>query len=128
VSNTLSKVVLGLSVGLMLSTSAFAGKALNTDEVKALVTGKTADAEHLLRGFKFKAYFNPNGDLTQLKENGDTVEGTWQVDAEGLHCVDFGAGDRCATVVDNGDGTWSRVNKNGKPVVKWTGFVDGKAF
>jgi len=127
-SRSFGKTVLGLTVGLMLSGNVFAAKTLNADEVKALITGKTADAEQLIKGFKFKVYFNPNGDLNQLKEDGNKVDGSWQVDAQGQHCVNFGAGDQCATVVDNGDGSWTRINMAGKPVVNWKNFVDGKTF
>jgi len=122
------KLVAGLVTGLVCCTAAYAGKTLPAAEIQSLIAGKTADGENLVQNYKFKVYFDKNGDLVQKTESGEIKEGRWQIDAEGMHCVDFGAGDRCAAVEDIGNGTYARVTRSGKTVVKWRNFIDGKGF
>lgn len=42
------------------------------------------------------------------------------------HCLLWKGKNRCAKVIDNGNGTYTRINNKGKPIIKWNKIVEGK--
>jgi hypothetical protein len=123
-----SVIVFASGLAAMIgSLTANAGEPLSAAALKALISGRTAHAEHLKRGFTFKAYFKENGEYIRYKD-GSTNEGNWRIEDDGSHCVDWGYNERCATMEDNGDGTYTRVLKNGKRIIRWNKLVDGRDF
>jgi hypothetical protein len=111
-------------VGLFLSTSVPAGDTMSAEQLKALLVGSTVDAEHLKKGFTFKVYFDASGKAYRT-DGGDIVETTYKIDNDGKHCLYWKGKDRCATVKDNGDGTYFRM-KDGKKSIKWSNIQKGK--
>ncbi len=118
---------LSLAIILGFSTQANADEFLDASAVKALVTGKTIHAMHLKKDFEFKVYFDPDGETAYRSQGGETTKTTYKFD-DNKHCIYWKGKNRCANILDNGDGTYTRVNKKGKKKVKWTKFEDGKTF
>ena len=114
-------------LGLMLSGSmlANADEYLSADKIKALISGKTVHAQHLKKDFEFKVYFDADGKTAHRYQGGDTTETTYKYDGD-KHCIFWKGKDRCANIRDNGDGTYSRINKKGIEAIKWKKIVDGK--
>lgn len=111
---------------IMASFQVNAGEVMTGKEIKTLITGKTVQAEHLKKGFTFTVYFAADGSAIR-KKNGDNIDGTYTI-KDNKHCVNFGNGDKCATILPNGGGTYIRL-KNGnsnKGFIKWSKIVDGK--
>ena len=117
-----------VAFALMFTASfqAQAADALSNDAIKALITGKTVNAEHAKKGFSFKVYFAADGSATR-DWKGDMQEGKWFF-KDGLHCINVGSGDKCASIVPNGDGTYKRLKggKKNKHFINWLSIVDGK--
>lgn len=101
-----------------------AGKTLSGDEIKALISGKTVYVTLNANGAKWKSYFAADGSAL-LSNSSDKQE--WRIDENGRHC-NTGVPLACAPIVDNGDGTFSRVKPDGSVAVTWTKIVDGKDF
>lgn len=121
--NLLSLTVI---VGLPLAaTSANAESMLNADQVKKLVTGKTIQAKHNLEGFKFSVYFDKDNKTAFRKQKGSTTKISYMFKGD-KHCTQWKNQTRCANIRANKDGTWSRVNPNGKTVITWSSISDGK--
>lgn len=111
---------------LFCSFQANAADALSNNAVKTLITGKTIKAEHLKKGFNFSVYFAKDGSVIR-EWQGDMQVGTSFFKGN-LHCINVGNGDKCATIVPNGDGTYKRL-KGGdedKHFINWLSFTDGK--
>ena len=109
----------------VVSFAALAGDFLTGEQIEDLVKGKTVHAQHLLKGFKFTVYFDSDGETAVRKENGVATETTYRVTGD-KHCIFWNGKDRCASLRDNGDGTYTRVNARGKDVVVWKSFDHGK--
>ncbi len=108
------------------SFQAQAADALSNDALKTLITGKTVNAEHAKKGFNFKIYFAADG--SAIREwKGDMQEGKWFFKGN-LHCINVGAGDKCASIVPNGDGTYKRLKggDENKNFINWLSISDGK--
>jgi len=118
---------MSLIAALILSPAAFAGEALDAAALKALIVGKTVSGHHEFRDFDFQVYFAPNGDMVRVID-GDETEGTYRITSRGEHCIELGHIANCATVEDNGDGTYTRVlSHNGKRPITWHAFTEGRA-
>jgi len=121
----MKKFLLATAGVMMLSSTAYAGEPLDANAVKKLISGNTA---HGLapNGMTPKIYFAADGKL--IRQDGNkTREGTWQVKDDGMQCVE-GTPGGCARIVRNDDGTYARVNADGKKLLTWTKIVNGKDF
>lgn len=105
------------------STQAIADKVMTQDEIKTLIVGNTVYSTHTKKNFDFKVYFNSDGTF-ERSQNGKMLNGVWMFDG-GMHCIAMGK-KICASVVDNGDGTYKRLNNGSKHVVTWNKVVKGK--
>lgn len=120
------RIVLIAFMSVFFSGQALAGKTLSGDEIKALVTGKTIESEHLIRDFTFKVYFDKDGETAyRTLPNGNIKETTYSIKGN-RHCIFWQGKDRCAQIQENGDGTYYRVNFRGKKTIKWNNVSDGK--
>ena len=79
------------------------------------------------KDFEFKIYFADSSKALRTKKSGEIVETTHRIDGD-KHCIHWRGKDRCAKIRNNGDGTYSRINKKGKEVVKWLKLESGKTF
>ena len=120
-------IIIAVAVMLGASFQAHAGKVLSNDEVRAIVSGKTVHAEHLKKGFNFSVYFAADGSVVRKWKNDKVQDGKWFFDGN-LHCINVGGGDKCGSIVDNGDGTYNRLKggNSNKHFITWTKVVDGK--
>ena len=122
-------IMLTLLLSLAGSFPALAGDALSEDAVKALTSGKTVHAKHEKKDFTFSVYFAPDGKAIRKWKNDNIQEGKWFFE-DGLHCINVGGGDKCASIEDNGDGSYKRLKNgnSGKHFITWKKVVDGKDF
>ena len=106
-----------------------AGEILSNDKVKSITNGKTVHATHEKKGFNFSVYFNADGSAVRKWKGGKIQQGKWFF-KDNLHCINVGGGDKCATIEDNGDGTYKRLKggNSDKHFITWNKFVDGKDF
>jgi hypothetical protein len=82
---------------------------LGKKDVIALFSGNTANGKHVRQGFSFRAYFNPNGTIVQVKDDGSRRVGSWYVNDYGQHCYEWDDRSGCGEVIKNTDGTYSMV-------------------
>ena len=95
------------------------------DKLATLIIGKTIHGTHLKKGFEFSVYFDKDGKTAlRKKQNGDIVKTTYRFDGN-THCIFWKGKDRCAKVMDNGDGTYTRISSSGLKIVKWTKLDTG---
>lgn len=117
------------SLALLFTLASFqaaAADALTNDQIKALIVGKTVQAEHIIKETEFKMYFAPDGSATRKGDNGIKT-GSYRIE-NNMHCIDMGKGENCGTIVANGDGTYKRMKNGKKHVINWLKFSDGKTF
>lgn len=120
---SLQKLGLGLGlVGALLATSAVAARTLSAAELKALISDKTVLVTRLKDGAQWRVYFGPDG--KQITKGDRNSEGDWWIAEDGKHCNAEGML-KCASIVDNGDGTYSRMKEDGQPLVSWSEFSSG---
>lgn len=119
-------IYIGLFTAILFgTTTAQAEDYMSADQIKSLIAGKTVYAEHLKRGFEFKVYFDSDGTTAIRQQKGETTTTTYSFKGD-KHCIQWRGKNRCANISDNGDGSYSRINKRGKAVVKWIKVEDGK--
>jgi hypothetical protein len=123
----IKSIILTLIVTFGVSWQAQAGKVLSPDEIKALITGNTVHAEHLKKGFNFSVYFNEDGSVIRKWKNDKLQDGKWFF-KDNLHCINVGGGDKCASIEDNGDGSYKRLKngKSNKHFITWKSIANGK--
>ena len=114
-------------VFLMAASSVFAGEKLDDAKIKALITGKTVHGENTKRNTKFMIYFDKDGKTAIRKGPKKTRTAQYSI-KNNMQCFQRKKKERCASIQDNGDGTYSRINNKGKSIVKWTKVEDGKKF
>lgn len=121
------KIISSIAVifGLLMSGLAQAGDYVAGDKLAGLVVDKTIRAKHLKKGFEFSVYFDKDGKTAYRKQGGDVTQTTYRIEGN-KHCLHWKGKDRCAQILDNGDGTYVRVNKKGKQVVMWTKIESSK--
>jgi hypothetical protein len=102
--------------------------SLNAWEVTALFSGKSVRAVLNENGRVSLTYYNPNGELRQLRK-GKKRSGTWQVKKNGRICLQFGGKKkRCRIIVNEGPNYSKYIVKsdgNHQPVVTYTTFRSG---
>lgn len=106
-------------LALFVGTSLRAEDYLDATAIKTLITGKTIYATHLKKDFKFKVYFDKDGKSAIRQQKGKNTETTYRFEGS-KHCIHWKGKDRCANIVDNGDGTYSRVNNKSKRISRST--------
>ena len=102
----------------------FAGEELSAEDVKSLVIGNTISATNLMKDFHFKVYFDSDGSTAFRSQGGEMTKTTYEFKGS-KHCIYWKGKNRCANILKNDDGSYTRVNKKGKHVVQWTEIVEG---
>lgn len=120
----IQSIIVALLLTVGLGFQAQAGDAMTADQIKALTVGKTVHAELLKNGMKFKVYFGEDGSAERTWK-GDIQKGSYSFKGN-MHCINVGDGDKCGTIVDNGDGTYKRMKNGKKHAITWLKFTDGK--
>ncbi|MFV2061222.1 MAG: hypothetical protein ACC653_11115 [Gammaproteobacteria bacterium] len=117
-------IVLYLTVSILSIGIAQAEQYLSADKLKSAIIGKTFYAEHLKKGFKFKVYFDVDGSTAYRTTSDGISKTSYKFDGD-KHCILWKDVDRCAKILDKGDGTYIRV-KNGNHIMSWYKVVQGR--
>jgi hypothetical protein len=123
----LQSILITLVLMAGASFQANAGNPLSAEEIKTLITGKTVHAKHEKKGFTFSVYFAEDGSAIRKWKNDELQNGKYTF-KDNMHCINVGDGDKCATIEDNGDGSYKRLKNGKKHMITWTKVVDGKDF
>ena len=108
-----------------------ANERVSADELKALITGNTVEAESK-KGVRSKTYFAPDGTV-RSERDGEKYKGRWWVDTEGRRCRQWDGENEqnCRIVVKGKKGTY-KVMKGRRNVMKglkhtgtWKKILDG---
>lgn len=97
-------------VAASASLACLAADALTPAQLKELYGGgKTLEATGVQSGVSFSNYLSPDGRIVQVTKSGNMKKGTWRVNDDGTHCVQWqGEKELCHKVVAQGDGTYKR--------------------
>lgn len=109
----------------VVSQTVLADDYMGADKIKDLISGKTIYAKHLKRNFTFKVFFDVDGETALRTDFGKTKKTKYEFKGN-KHCIYWKGKNRCANILDNGDGTYTRVNKKGKKMIMWTKIIEGK--
>ena len=100
-------------------------KAIDINQYRPLLEGKTVSGEHLNKGFKFKDYFDPDGSLIEVRDNGKTKKGKWTISNSGYLCIIWKNKKGCGHLTLNNDGT-ILFARDGRHIRQFTHFSSGK--
>ncbi|MGB5473798.1 MAG: hypothetical protein WBQ78_10015 [Gammaproteobacteria bacterium] len=104
---------------LTFSGTLFAAGQMSAAEVTHLLANNTMHCSNLQKGEAFTNYFRDDGTVTRLTAEGGKIQGTWRVTDDGQHCLDWGEHERCNPVVDQGNGTYQKIEDD-KPRTEFT--------
>lgn len=96
---------------MALSASASAGTPLSGEQIKQLVSGNTIVLYSHARSQNYTIHYATDGSAASRSESdGKIVKGTWRITDSSEWCNHWtGAVERCGRVIDNGDGTYNRM-------------------
>jgi len=101
---------------------------LNTEEVRTLFSGKTVKSVLDENGRVSLTYYNPNGELSQLRKGKKRV-GLWRIRKDGRICLQFeGKDERCRIIVKEQYAYRKyivKIDGNHRPIITYTIFRDG---
>ena len=105
--------ILSLLAGMLLASQAQAIEQLDSFELYDLVFDQTADCRKEKDQSLCVNYFSPEGNLTQLRDNGDRKTGRWFLDDTDRLCIlwDGKYKPLCFVVSEGPDGTYKMVRK-----------------
>jgi hypothetical protein len=92
--------------------------ALTGEQIKQLLTGKTASYVNSSKGWQVENTFNADGSASLKfldgKFAGDVRNNSWQVRGDEI-CYTLKRNNKttCGKLLDNGDGTYNRLNADG---------------
>jgi hypothetical protein len=117
---------------MALSTSALAGTPLNGEQIRQLASGNTIAIHSLAKNNHFQTYYAPDGSAISHNEStGKNNRGTWRITDSGEWCnywpSEKNPVDHCGQVLDNGDGTYNRL-ENGILRSVWKKIYPGNAI
>jgi len=115
----------GIITALLFCTHVTADEFMSEEAIKSLLIGNTVHATHLKKEFDFKVHFSDDGKTAIREQHGDATETTYEFKGN-KHCIFWKDKNRCANIIDNGDGSYFRVNKKGKKKIKWNKVTKGK--
>ena len=115
-----------------LSASASAGTLLSGEQIKNLVSGNTVALHSLAKNINFQIYYAADGSSISHNENsGKKSRGTWRITDSGEWCnywpTEKNPEERCGQVIDNGDGTYNRL-ENGNLRSVWKKIHTGNTI
>lgn len=115
---------------MTIPVSALAGTQLNGEQIKQLVSGNTVLAHNIDQGTDYKNYYSPDGTMISRNESNGQIykDKRWRVSDSGDICSQSaGKKESCGQVVDNGDGTYNRLD-NGSPRGVWKKVYPGNTI
>jgi hypothetical protein len=133
--NIIISIVGAVIIGCILflgESSVLAESVLSAEEVTQLFSGKTVEGINVRKGFRFKAYHDPNGTIRAQFAEGKR-QGKWYVDDDGRRCLKFEdqSKEKCQIIVNDG-GVYKqfKINKRGKrqQQAEFTKFTEGNLY
>lgn len=114
---------------LSVSASVLAGEPLSGDQIKNIVSGNTVALYSQARNLNYTIHYAVDGSAASRNEsNGRVVKGTWRITDSGEWCNQWtGSEERCGQIIDNGDGTYNRL-ENGSLRSVWKKIYPGNTI
>ncbi len=102
---------------LFFSSSSFSS-ALDANELKTLISGKTVESE-TARGVSAITFFSPDGTFRKT-ERDELIKGIWHINSSGQFCSkrDDDSTTSCRTIKKQGD-VWKVYKIPGNPMKQW---------
>ena len=113
------KLIASTVIALTFSGVLFAAGPMSADAVKNLLANNTMNCTNLVKNKEFTNYFRDDGTVTKLTSEGTKIQGKWRVTDDGQHCLDWGEHERCNLVVDEGNGTYHKIEED-RPRTEFT--------
>lgn len=113
------KLIAPSVLAVIFSGPLFSAEPMSADSVRSLLTNNTIHCKNFNKNKEFTTYFRDDGSATKLTREGETISGKWRVNDAGEHCLDWGEGECCNPVFDNGNGTYMKTDE-GKPKTEFT--------
>jgi dienelactone hydrolase len=107
------------------SASHGAQTPLDARELRELIVGHTVHGQNL-RGMPFQQFFDPDG-MFFTEFAGMLLSGTWTIRHDGTLCLTSVAGNLCAKILRNADGTYERIAEGTAPA-KWLKLSAGNSL
>ena len=107
------RIALVAALAAAVSAPAFAGPMSGPD-IMSLLSGNTVSGSSLSKGYKFTVFYDASGAVRGKNDNGP-VGGEWMVKGDKF-CSKRDGKTKCNKIVDNGDGTYSKLNGKDKKV------------
>jgi hypothetical protein len=99
---------------LMALSMSWAAAAAETkvpgDELKALLSGNTAEGKYIRWGTTHKMYFAASGELSRVDSRNNKEAGRWYVNGSGDLCIEVRK-ERCNQVMKRDDGGYNVYRK-----------------
>ena len=132
--NIIISIVGAVIISCILSlgeSSVLAESVLSAEEVTQLFSSKTVEGINVRRGFKWKAYHDPNGTIRVQFPKGKR-QGKWYVDDDGRMCLKFEdqSKENCQIIVNDG-GVYKKFKVKGgsrQQVARFTKFTEGNLY
>ena len=106
-------------LALAFSGSLLSAAPMSAAAIKSLLTNNTIHCKNFQKNHESRVYFRDDGTATRLNHEGEKTPGNWRVTDDGLHCVDWGEEERCIPVIDLGNGSYQKIEKD-KPRAEFT--------
>jgi hypothetical protein len=109
------KLIASSMLALTFSGALFSAESMSVDAVKSLLTNNTINCKNFQMNHESNIYFRDDGTATRLNHEREKIPGKWRVTDNGQHCVDWGEDERCNSVVDQGNGTYQKIEEDKLP-------------
>jgi hypothetical protein len=89
------------------SPASTAKKVKSAKHYDDIFSGKTAAGNHLIRNYVFKDYFNKDGTIIEIRDDGVRKEGVWSIKKVDILCIIWQNNTDCGRLAENSDGSVS---------------------
>lgn len=113
------KLLVPSVLALIFSGPLYSAEPMSAESLGALLTNNTIHCNNFNKNSKFTTYFRDDGSATKLTGEGEKIPGRWRIRDDGQHCLDWGEGECCNPVFDNGNGTYMKT-EDGEPKTEFT--------
>jgi hypothetical protein len=125
-------LMVGAALMMFAGAPALAGGPLSGEQIKQLAIGNTIAIYSVAKNRNSKTHYAPEGVATSYNEDtGKTYKGTWRITDSGEWCnywpTEKNATEHCGQVIDNGDGTYNRLEEGSLRSV-WKKIYPGNAI
>lgn len=101
-----------------------AEQAMTADEIKATLSGNTAEGQLLKWGISHQTYFHTSGEFRRVDGNGNKGKGKWYVDNYNHLCFEARRS-RCRIIKKRDDGGYNMYNRKEELIATFDKIVPG---